>query len=114
MKKAPVVKDRIDQGDNVAPESKQTYTPSELRKLKRVKVFVIGDPGDDTPQMPAESIVHCKDREDVIAKTEAFVRESGGQLYTGIHKENDWSRTAWWEQGWHFVIRTGEYAVVTK
>ena len=117
MKVLPVVPfgEKVDCGDNVAPAGKvfrEMYTPGELKKLKRVKVFVIGDTDEDTAPVAAEKIVHCKDRGDVIAKTNAFLKESKGQLYTGIHKENDWSRTAWWEMGWHLVNRTGEYAVV--
>jgi hypothetical protein len=33
-------------------------------------------------------------------------------LYTGIHKENDQSRTYYWCKGWHIVNTTADFAVV--
>jgi len=52
---------------------------------------------------------------DEIAKQQAVLKlakEKHGWVFTGIHSENDWSETRWWSAGWHFVNRTGEYAVV--
>jgi hypothetical protein len=34
------------------------------------------------------------------------------EFYTGIHKESDWSKSFFWDKGWHLVNRTGDYAVV--
>ncbi len=90
---------------------KQIYTLSHLKKLSRFKVFTIsGD--DDTAKVPVDSLVRCKDIVEAQQKASEFRNEVGGEVYTGIHKENDWSRTAYWEIGWHVVNRTGEYAVV--
>lgn len=78
--------------------AKETYMPGELQKLKRVKVF---EPAEsETSPLPVQR------------RVTKFADEVGGQVYTGIHKENDWSRTAWWERGWHLVNRTCKYAVV--
>ena len=52
---------------------------------------------------------------DLIARQQAVLRlaqETGGWVFTGIHSENDWSETKWWDAGWHLCNRTGEYAVV--
>lgn len=45
---------------------------------------------------------------------ETAAQIENGQVYTGIHKVNDWSKTAYWEKGWHIVNRTGEYVVVIQ
>ena len=44
--------------------------------------------------------------------TEVFILSNGGQVYTGIHSGSDWTKTRWWSKGWHYVNRTGEYAIV--
>jgi len=52
---------------------------------------------------------------DLIARQQAVLKlaqETGGWVFTGIHSENDWSETKWWDSGWHLANRTGEYVVV--
>ena len=49
------------------------------------------------------------DRQQDVLK---LAKETNGWVFTGIHTENDWSRTRWWAAGWHLVNRTGDYAVV--
>jgi hypothetical protein len=44
----------------------------------------------------------------VKEKTEKYPSE----LYTGLHRDNDMSRTYFWDKGWHICNRTGDYAVV--
>jgi hypothetical protein len=54
---------------------------------------------------------------DKIAKQQAVLKlaqDTKGLVFTGIHSETDWSETKWWDEGWHLVNRTGEYAVVIK
>lgn len=70
------------------PAIKEIYKPGEMRKTKKASFF------------------------DSQEQAQAFIDVNGGQIYTGIHKPNDWSQTAWWEKGWHLVNRTGEYAVL--
>jgi len=68
--------------------------PSEMKRLgNRVTYF-----NDGRPAMQAE--------------IKAFIALHGGQVYTGLHSETDWSRVYWWSKGWHLVNRTGDYAVV--
>jgi hypothetical protein len=33
-------------------------------------------------------------------------------IFTGHHTENDWAKTSYWWRGWHYVNRTGDFAVV--
>jgi hypothetical protein len=52
---------------------------------------------------------------DTIARQQAVLKlaqETGGWVFTGIHSETDWSKTRWWDSGWHLANRTGEYVVV--
>lgn len=78
---------------------KDSYTPSELKKLgSRVHYFT------------NDSISGIR----AALATGDFIKDHGGTLYTGIHRENDWSKTAWWEKGNHLANRTGDYAVVTE
>jgi hypothetical protein len=73
---------------------KQTLTAGEMKRLgKRVRYF--------RARMAAET-------------AEGYQKAYGGVIYTGIHRSNDWSKTAWWDKGWHVVNRTKEYAVVIK
>ena len=88
---------------------KEIYRPSELKKLAKVTVF---GPKEDIGDYPVYMDMTGKSRKQVQSQVKAFADEVHGQVYTGIHKENDWSWTAWWEKGWHLVNRTGEYAVV--
>jgi hypothetical protein len=46
--------------------------------------------------------------------TDKFMDKNGGTVYTGLHSSTDWSKTRWWDKGWHIVNRTKEYAVVIK
>lgn len=43
-----------------------------------------------------------------------LAKETGGWVFSGIHKETDWSETHFWSAGWHLCNRTGEYAVVIE
>ncbi len=82
-------------------------TPSQLKQFgNRVKYF------DANVQKEGESFEDAKHR--VFAEIEEYVKKTGGQLYTGIHSENDWSRTRWWDKGGHLCNRTLEFAVITK
>lgn len=75
---------------------KDLYTDREFRALgPRIKLF---PRGSSPPDAQTAAIM--------------YVNEHGGYPYTGIHKELDWSRTAYWERGWHLVNRTGDYAVI--
>ena len=70
---------------------KQLLTAGEMKKLgKRVHYFKSTD------------------------AAEKFMDKHGGTVYTGLHRSTDWSRTAWWDRGWHMVNRTREWAVVIK
>jgi hypothetical protein len=51
--------------------------------------------------------------EQIIDLLKQELKTPGTVLYTGHHKENDWSRTFYWEKGWHVVNRTGDYAIVS-
>jgi hypothetical protein len=80
-------------------------TPSELKRFgKRVKLFSLPE--------NYEPLTFEEAKKRLFKEIEDFVVASGGQLYTGIHKENDWSRTFWWDKGAHLVNRTLEFAVV--
>jgi hypothetical protein len=79
---------------------KETLTPSELKRFgKKAKIF--------SPEK--------NDRAGVLrtqTKSGQYAGNNNGVVYSGIHSENDWSRTKFWSKGWHFANRTGEYAVV--
>jgi len=83
---------------------KESLTPSELKRFgKRVHIFktIIRD---------GEYFATAKRR--VFGEIEAFIASSGGQLYTGIHSENDWTKERWWVKGSHLVNRTCNFAVI--
>ena len=90
-------------------KSKLVLTPTELRKHcskaytspKRYRIVYFH--GDETDTRVATQ-----------QKVLQFAKETGGFVFTGIHSESDWSKTAYWAAGWHRVNRTGEYAVVIK
>jgi len=83
---------------------REELVPSELKRFgKRVRYF-------NVECQKGEDYVDAKKR--VFPEIEAFVTETGGQLYTGIHSENDWGKTRWWSKGGHLVNRTGEFAVI--
>lgn len=83
---------------------RELLTPSQLKQFgRRVHIF-------ETHIQEGEDWASAKQR--VFGEIEAFIASKGGQLYTGIHKECDWSRTFWWEKGGHLVNRTGEYAII--
>jgi len=89
--------------------AKEMYRPSELKKLKNVQVYGLKD---DVDEYPGAFDTTGMKKAKVIKRVREFAEKVGGTVYTGIHKENDWSRTVWWTEGWHYVNRTGEYAVV--
>ena len=85
---------------------KYSLTPSELKRFgDRVKCF-------NVTQQTGEEFAEAKKR--VFTEIEEYVKKTGGQLYTGIHSENDWSRTRWWSKGGHLCNRTLEFVVITK
>ena len=79
-------------------------TPSELKRFgNKVHHF-------EFHKQDGEDFVEAKQR--LFREIEAFVASSGGQLYTGIHSENDWSREHWWMKGGHLVNRTLNFVVI--
>lgn len=88
--------------------SRAELTPSELKRFgKRVKYF---DLPDDSRKWGGLSFAEAKAK--LFKEIEDYVKSSNGQLYTGIHRENDWSKTRWWSKGGHLVNRTLEFAVI--
>ena len=56
------------------------------------------------------------DREQIknaAAEAALHVNPEKNILFTGLHRESDWSKTAWWDKGWHIVNTTGDYAVIS-
>jgi len=85
---------------------REELLPSELKRFgKRVHRF-------DYEVVPGEEFSETKRK--LFEKIGAFVNETGGQLYTGIHSESDWTRDRWWAKGAHLVNRTLNFAVITK
>lgn len=83
---------------------REVLTPSEMKRLgNRVRYFLYED--------------YCKRYQGDEAKlrlqmdVKEAMEERPCLVYTGIHKEADWSRTFWWEKGLHCVNRTLDYAV---
>ena len=82
-------------------------TPSELKRFgKRVTYFALPE------RYKPEDYNYVKQK--LFKKIESFVKKTGGQLYTGIHSENDWTTTRWWSKGAHLVNRTLEFAVIVN
>ncbi len=67
---------------------KDFYTSAEIHRIKSAKFF--------------------NSRE----AAKSYLAVHGGQVYTGLHSESDWSRTRWYDKGWHLVNRTGKYAIL--
>lgn len=85
---------------------RESLTPSELKRFgKRVHLF-------ELEVRKGEELADAKRR--LFGKIEAFIAKTGGQLYTGIHSETDWSRERWWEKGGHLVNRTLNFAAIVK
>ena len=83
---------------------REDLTPSELKRFgKRVHTF-------ETHRLDGEDWAAAKQR--VFGEIEDFIKANGGQLYTGIHSENDWSKERLWWKGGHLVNRTGNYVVI--
>ena len=81
---------------------REELTPSELKRFgKRVKLFA-----------PERDAYLAETRVRLFKEIEDYVASSGGQLYTGIHGETDWTKTRWWLKGGHLVNRTLEFAVI--
>jgi hypothetical protein len=81
--------------------------PSELKRLgKRVIMF-----STEAEQRKGED--WCKAIRRIAGKvTLCLTRNPGAVVFTGHHKENDWSRTFFWQRGWHYCNRTGDFAVI--
>ena len=47
------------------------------------------------------------------AADELLHTSSQNVVFTGIHKETDWSRSYWFDKGWHICNTTGDYAVLS-
>jgi uncharacterized membrane protein YfhO len=87
-------------------ELKQLYTPSEMLRLgDRVKFFLYDD-----YSLPHQN--HEQAMENIQTAVKEALKSPNTVVYTGHHKDNDWTRTFYWEKGWHIVNRTGDYAVV--
>jgi hypothetical protein len=81
-------------------KQKEELTPTELKQFgAKVKLFKIDY---SSPEKRTAS----------IKKINNYAAHKGRTLYTGIHSENDWSRTRWWAKGVHLVNRTGEFAII--
>ena len=88
---------------------RDTLIPSELKRFgDRVHNFRY----EDLDRIAGEDFAETKQR--LFDKIESFVASSGGQLYTGIHSENDWSRDRWWLKGGHLVNRTLNFIVIVN
>lgn len=87
--------------------TKTFLTPSEMKRFgKRVRYFDV-----NSEWKPKQEQFHdAKVR--VSQQIEDYIKETGGQVYTGHHSENDWTRTIWWQMGFHYVNRTLEFAVL--
>ncbi len=106
--------------------SQEILRPSELRKFgKRVTVFTSEKVDDEyhwgqyNGEINIVSIPALPDEKwhDHIVRIQHKVQELlegyPCEFYTGLHKESDWSKTFYWDKGWHIVNRTGDYAVIT-
>jgi len=83
---------------------RDTLTPSELKRFgKRVHLL------EFSPKK-GEPSVEAKQR--LFSQIEEFQASNGGQLYTGIHSENNWSTERWWRKGGHLVNRTLNFVVI--
>jgi len=79
-------------------------TPSELKRFgARVLLFEFN-------LLKGEDFVEAKKR--LFGEIEGCIKANGGQLYTGIHSERDWSRERWWSRGAHLVNRTLNFAII--
>ncbi len=82
-------------------EIQEYLTPSQLKQFRnRVRRFVFN---------PVNSTAAKHEYLDNIQK---FAEENNGQVYTGIHSENDWTKERWWFKGWHLVNRTLNFVVI--
>lgn len=90
---------------NLAELEKETFLrPTELNKFgARVKIF------KTEPKL-------CEDWPDAHKRTRLevwdYIQRHGGQVYTGIHSESDWTEECQWDKGWYISNRTGNYAVI--
>lgn len=90
--------------------AREELRPSDLKRFgKRVRYFSV----DALLEKRGESITLRRAKEVVFKEIEDYLKANKGAiLYTGIHKENDWSRTFYWLRGGHLVNRTLEFAVI--
>jgi len=108
------------------PELKDVYTPSSMAKLGgRVTIFTAERADDEyhfrsymgkvkivsIPREKNEEWSACLKR--ILAAVEEARLAVPSQVFTGIHKENDWSKTFFWDKGYHICNRYGDYALVT-
>lgn len=88
-------------------ELKGLYTPSAMRRLgERVTFFLYDD-----YSLPNQS--HKQTMKNIQTAVQEALKSPNTVVYTGHHKENDWSHTFYWRKGWHIVNRTGDYAIVS-
>lgn len=103
---------------NAVKSEKQEYLPSEIRVLKNLMVFVVGDQvekseyGDQAYRIPREKVHLATDKQTAANRAAAFAAAHNGRVYTGHHKEMDWSRSYYWDLGFHLCNKTNEWAVV--
>jgi len=92
------------QAKDIAPRGDEFLTKTELEKKygkSNIRYFL-------------DSETEVTDRDQKQQSVLQYAKDNYGKVYTGIHSENDWSRSKWWAEGWHLMNRTGEYAVVTN
>jgi hypothetical protein len=86
---------------------KGEFTAAKIKRFgKRVRLF-----------STEATIKKGQDWHDAITAVHRNVQacldaNKGAVLFTGIHNENDWSRTFYWLRGAHVCNRTGDYAVI--
>jgi len=99
--------------------------PSELCRLVGIVTIFTSEKADDEyhwgvfhGKVKVVSMPRVGDEQwsDTLHRIQAAVKAECEKypalVYTGIRKENDWSRSYGWDKGWHLCNRTGDYAVV--
>ena len=90
--------------------------PSDLCRLGGIVTIFTSEKADDEYHWGVYhgkvKIVHVENSSYVQFAVRDFLQTHMGQVYTGMNTENDWSRTFYWDKGWHIVNRSGDYAVV--
>lgn len=85
----------------------ESLTPGQLRKLKNRAIIYIDPALEETESYQKAGCGILTDKMSVLN-----LASQGWEIYTGLHRSYDWSRTAWWSRGQHFVNTTGAVAAV--